>query len=106
MLTGTKSGAFGANFDSESESEPSDKEEPDQQLPDSSDLVEHSILSPLSGQGESINVDKPRSPSTPDPFREKELCYDNNDVTVTSHHLCKRTVERPAGSLMVTGIYT
>ena len=69
-VTGTKSGAFGANFDSESESEPSDKEEPDQQLSDSSDLVEHSVLSPLSGQGESINVDKP---STPDPFRENEL---------------------------------
>ena len=46
-VTGTRSGAFGANFDSESESEPSDKEEPDQQLPDSSDLVEHSALSPL-----------------------------------------------------------
>ena len=57
----------------ESESEPSDKEEPDQQLPDSSDLAEHSVLSPLSGQGESINVDKPGSPSTPDPFKEKEL---------------------------------
>ena len=32
------------------------------------------------------------------------ICYDNNNVTVTSHHLCKRTAEWPAGSLMVTSI--
>ena len=74
-VTGTKSGEFGANFDSESELEPSDKEEPDQQLPDSSDLAEHSVLSPiaglsLTGQGEPINIDKPGSPSSPDPFKE------------------------------------
>ena len=47
-VTSSRSGVFGANL-SESELEPSDKEEADQQLPDSSDLVEHSILSPLTG---------------------------------------------------------
>ena len=43
-VTSSRSGVFGASFDSKSELELSDKEEPDQQLPDSSDLVEHSVL--------------------------------------------------------------
>ena len=70
--------------ETESESEPSDKE-PDQQLLDSSDLVEHSVLSPLAGlslsrQGESITVDQPGSPRSPDPFKE-ELSENKGEPT-------------------------